>query len=178
MFSFLTGKKDDVAEAGVVANAPTSGTATAEAPEPVAGALGSPFTPPAAWGIDTSALTAPVAKAAAEAPKVGPADPVAMAELQGPIIEAIKTVFDPEIPVDIYELGLIYEIIVDAERRVLINMTLTSPACPSAQQLPSEVRYKAKAVPGVTDAWVEIVWEPAWGKERMSEAAKLSLGFF
>ena len=72
MFSFLTGKKDDVAEAGVVANAPTSGTATAEAPEPVAGALGSPFTPPAAWGIDTSALTAPVAKAAAEAPKVGP----------------------------------------------------------------------------------------------------------
>ena len=66
----------------------------------------------------------------------------------------------------------------DAERRVLVKMTLTSPACPSAQQIPSEVRYKVKALPGVTDAWVEIVWEPPWGKERMSEAAKLQLGFF
>ena len=61
---------------------------------------------------------------------------------------------------------------------MLVKMTLTSPACPSAQQIPSEVRYKVKAVPGVTDAWVEIVWEPPWDKERMSEAAKLSLGFF
>ena len=86
--------------------------------------------------------------------------------------------FDPEIPVDIYELGLIYEIIVDAEKRVLINMTLTSPACPSAQQIPSEVRWKVKAIPGVTDAFVEIVWEPAWSKDRMSEAAKMNLGFF
>ena len=57
-------------------------------------------------------------------------------------------------------------------------MTLTSPACPSAQQIPSEVRYKVKAIPDITDAWVEIVWEPPWGKERMSEAAKLQLGFF
>jgi metal-sulfur cluster biosynthetic enzyme len=67
---------------------------------------------------------------------------------------------------------------VDAQRRALITMTLTSPACPSAQQLPSEVRYKVKAVPGIDDAWVEIVWEPPWDKDRMSEAAKLSLGFF
>ena len=88
----------------------------------------------------------------ATTPQVGPLDPAKTAELQGPIIEVIKTVFDPEIPVDIYELGLIYEIIVDAERRVLVKMTLTSPACPSAQQIPSEVRYKVKAVPGVTDA--------------------------
>ncbi len=79
---------------------------------------------------------------------------------------------------DIYELGLIYEILVDAERRVLVKMTLTSPACPSAQQIPSEVRYKIKALPEVTDAWVEIVWDPPWGKERMSETAKLQLGFF
>jgi FeS assembly SUF system protein len=98
--------------------------------------------------------------------------------LQAPIIEALKTVYDPEIPVDIYELGLIYDIVVDAERRVLVRMTLTSPACPSAQQLPSEVRFKVKAVSGVTDAWVEIVWEPPWDKDRMSEAAKLQLGFF
>ena len=103
---------------------------------------------------------------------------VETAELQGPIIEVLKTVYDPEIPVDIYELGLIYEIIVDADQRVLVKMTLTSPACPSAQQIPSEVRYKAKSVPGVADAWVEIVWEPPWDKDRMSEAAKLSLGFF
>jgi FeS assembly SUF system protein len=103
---------------------------------------------------------------------------VRTAELQGPIVEVIKTVYDPEIPVDIYELGLIYDIVVDAERRVLIRMTLTSPACPSAQQLPSEVRYKVKAVPGVSDAIVEVVWEPPWDKDRMSEAAKLQLGFF
>lgn len=105
-------------------------------------------------------------------------DPAQTAALQAPIIERIKTVFDPEIPVDIYELGLIYDIIVDANRNVLVNMTLTSPACPSAQQLPVEVRNKVKMIPEVNDAKVEIVWEPAWGKERMSEAAKLTLGFF
>ncbi|MCC7044071.1 MAG: DUF59 domain-containing protein [Acidobacteria bacterium] len=98
--------------------------------------------------------------------------------MQSQIIEVIKTVYDPEIPVDIYELGLIYDIIVDAQKRVLVQMTLTSPACPSAQQLPSEVRYKIKAIPEVTDAVVEIVWEPPWDKDRMSEAAKLQLGFF
>ena len=101
-----------------------------------------------------------------------------LTKLTDDIIAALKTVYDPEIPVDIYELGLIYDIIVDAERRVLVKMTLTSPACPSAQQLPSEVRYKVKALPEVADAWVEIVWEPPWGKERMSEAARLQLGFF
>jgi FeS assembly SUF system protein len=137
----------------------------------------SPFTAPEAW--NTGALTTPPAEpAATDTPDVGEADPQAIAELQAPIVEAMKTVYDPEIPVDIYELGLIYDIIVDKERRVLVKMTLTSPACPSAQQLPSEVRYKVKAVPGVTNAWVEIVWEPPWSKERMSEAAKLSLGFF
>jgi FeS assembly SUF system protein len=139
-----------------------------------------PFVAPPAWDapLDTAALTAPVPeKTDAEKPSVGPLDPANSAELQQPIIDAIKTVFDPEIPVDIYELGLIYEIIVDAEKRVLINMTLTSPACPSAQQIPSEVKWKVKAVPGVTDVWVEIVWEPAWDKDRMSEAAKLQLGF-
>jgi FeS assembly SUF system protein len=135
----------------------------------------SSFTPPDAW--DTAALTAPRPEISSDAPEVGPADPAQTAALQGKIIEQIKTVFDPEIPVDIYELGLIYEIIVDAERRVLINMTLTSPACPSAQQIPSEVRFKVKAIPEVTNAWVTIVWEPPWDKDRMSEAAKLSLGF-
>ena len=127
--------------------------------------------------VDTSSLTAPLASAS-EKPEIGPMDAANQAELQQPIIDQIKTVFDPEIPVDIYELGLIYDIIVDAKKNVLINMTLTSPACPSAQQIPSEVRWKVKAIPGVTDAWVEIVWEPAWSKDKMSEAAKLQLGFF
>lgn len=131
--------------------------------------------------LDTSALTAPPAvepAVEATAASVGPLDPDNTAAFQQLVIDQIKTVFDPEIPVDIYELGLIYEIIVDADKRVLVNMTLTSPACPSAQQIPSEVRWKVKAVPGVTDAFVEIVWEPAWSKDRMSEAAKLQLGFF
>jgi FeS assembly SUF system protein len=111
-------------------------------------------------------------------PEVGPTDAAVTAELQPQVVAQIKTVFDPEIPVDIYELGLVYDIVADAEKRVLVKMTLTSPACPSAQQIPSEVRYKVKAIPGVTNAWVEIVWEPPWDKERMSEAAKLQLGFF
>ena len=97
-------------------------------------------------------------------------------DLKDKVLAAIKTVYDPEIPVDIYELGLIYEIIVDADKRVLVKMTLTSPACPSAQQIPSEVRYKVKSVPGVTDARVEIVWDPPWSPANMSDEARLELG--
>lgn len=138
------------------------------------------FVRPAAWDappVDTSMASA--APGVTETvTTVGDLDPTNTAELQQPIIDAIKTVFDPEIPVDIYELGLIYDIIVDADKKVQINMTLTSPACPSAQQIPSEVRWKVKAVPGVTDAKVDIAWEPMWTKDRMSEAAKLQLGFF
>ena len=88
----------------------------------------------------------------------------------------MKTVFDPEIPVDIYELGLIYNIQADATRHVHVTMTLTSPACPSAQQLPSEVRFKVKGVEGVADATVTWSAEPPWDKERMSEDAKIMLG--
>ncbi len=150
---------------------PASGAAAGTTQDPL-------FTPPEAWNLNTGALTAPIAAPEGDAPQVGPVDPAQTAAFQQKIIDAAKTVFDPEIPVDIYELGLIYDIIVDAEKRALIKMTLTSPACPSAQQLPSEVRFKVKAVPGITDAWVEIVWEPPWDKERMSEAAKLQLGFF
>ena len=141
-----------------------------------AGPLDQPFVPPEAWNTD--ALTQPLPAPSGEQPKIGPPDAGQTAALQGKIIEVMKTVYDPEIPVDIYELGLIYDIIVDANRNVLVKMTLTSPACPSAQQLPSEVRYKVKALPEVTDAWVEIVWEPMWTKDRMSEAARLTLGIF
>jgi FeS assembly SUF system protein len=123
-------------------------------------------------------LTTPHPAQPGEVAQIGATDPAKTAEFQQPIIDVIKTVSDPEIPVDIYELGLVYEILVDADARALIKMTLTSPACPSAQQIPQEVRYKVKAIPGITDAWVEIVWEPPWTKDRMSEMAKLTLGFF
>jgi len=105
-------------------------------------------------------------------------DPVKMAELRPQILDALATVYDPEIPVNITELGLIYDVLVDAEAKVGIRMTLTAPACPAAQILPGEVRDKAAKVPGVTEAKVEVVWDPPWTKERMSEAAKLQLGLF
>jgi FeS assembly SUF system protein len=173
IFSFLKGKNDDP-------SSPVDPVETAEeiaiATAMQAGGEDLPFSGPETLNID--AFTAPGPEKPAESSQVGPLDPARTAELQPQIVEALKTVYDPEIPVDIYELGLVYDIIVDAERRVLVKMTLTSPACPSAQQIPSEARYKIKALPGVTDAWVDIVWEPPWGKERMSEAAKLQLGFF
>jgi FeS assembly SUF system protein len=105
-------------------------------------------------------------------------DPVRTIELTPPIVDALSTVFDPEIPVNIYELGLIYDIVVDHAGNAGIRMTLTAPACPAAQSLPVEVRNKVAAVPGVASARVEIVWEPPWTKDRMTEAAKLQLGFW
>lgn len=98
--------------------------------------------------------------------------------LRPAIVKALSTVYDPEIPVNIYELGLIYDIVVDAGGVAGIRMTLTSPGCPVAQTLPVEVASKVKAVDGVADARVDIVWEPAWTKDRMSEAAKLQLGMW
>ncbi|MFQ5802227.1 MAG: SUF system Fe-S cluster assembly protein [Candidatus Methylomirabilales bacterium] len=98
--------------------------------------------------------------------------------MEAQIVEALRTCFDPEIPVNIYELGLIYEIKVDPSNVVEIKMTLTSPNCPAAGTLPGEVREKAKAVPGVADAKVEVVFDPPWDPSRMSEAAKLELGLF
>ena len=98
-------------------------------------------------------------------------------ELKNAIIEAMKTVFDPEIPVDIYELGLIYEINIDDARNVEVIMTLTSPSCPVAGSLPQEVEDKAASVAGVTEACVELVFEPPWNQEMMSEEAMLELGF-
>lgn len=105
-------------------------------------------------------------------------DAVKMAEIRPQILEVLGTVFDPEIPVNIREMGLIYDVLVDKDGRVGIRMTLTAPACPAAQSLPVEVRQKAASVPGVTDAKVEIVWDPPWTKDMMSEAAKLQLGLW
>ena len=100
------------------------------------------------------------------------------AELKPAIVEAIAKVFDPEIPVNIWELGLIYDIVVDAAGVAGVRMTLTAPGCPAAQSLPVEVSDRVKAVPGITDAKVDVVWEPGWTKDRMSDAAKLQLGMW
>ncbi len=105
-------------------------------------------------------------------------DAVRHAELEPKVKAAIKTVFDPEIPVNVYDLGLIYDIIVTAESVVGVRMTLTAPACPAAQWLPAQVAEKAKAVEGVTEALVDVVFDPPWTKDRMSDAAKLQLGLW
>lgn len=93
------------------------------------------------------------------------------------VMEAIKSVYDPEIPVDIYELGLIYEITIHPVNNVYILMTLTSPNCPAAETIPSEVQEKIKSIEGVNDVNVEITFDPPYSQDMMSEAAKLELGF-
>ena len=98
--------------------------------------------------------------------------------LREKIIAAIETCYDPEIPVNIYELGLIYDIDIQEDGAVAINMTLTSPACPAAGSLPPEVEMKVGKVEGVTSVKVDVVWEPTWTPEKMTEAAKLQLGMF
>jgi FeS assembly SUF system protein len=92
------------------------------------------------------------------------------------VIESLQTVYDPELPVNIFDLGLIYTIDVDAEFNVHVTMTLTAPACPVAGTLPGEVQRKIESTPGVNSAKVELVWSPPWGKHRMSESALLELG--
>jgi FeS assembly SUF system protein len=103
-------------------------------------------------------------------------DPLKTLALKPHVIEALTTVYDPEIPVNIYELGLVYDIDIDAAGVVHVSMTLTSPACPSAQQIPVDVANKIRAIPGVSDADVQIVWDPPWTMEKMSDAARLQLG--
>ena len=105
-------------------------------------------------------------------------DPLNTLKVKPRIVDVLHTVFDPEIPVNIYELGLIYNVIVDAAGVVGVQMTLTAPGCPAAQSLPLEVERKIRAIDGVTDVKVEIVWEPPWDKDKMSDAAKLQLGMF
>lgn len=94
------------------------------------------------------------------------------------VVKALQTCYDPEIPVNIYDLGLIYDITVEPESKINVQMTLTSPACPVAGTLPGEVENKIKSIPAVSDAVVEVVWEPPWNPEMMSEAAKLELNMF
>jgi FeS assembly SUF system protein len=108
-----------------------------------------------------------------EAAPVGSGNPDAIREQ---VIEELKTVFDPEIPVNIYELGLIYQVIVAADGATQVTMTLTTPMCPAAEELPPEVETKARGVPGVTSVQLDLVWDPPWSPDMMSDAAKLDLG--
>ncbi|HEY7155732.1 MAG TPA: SUF system Fe-S cluster assembly protein [Gemmataceae bacterium] len=111
-------------------------------------------------------------------PTQGADAPRSEAPLEECVIAALRSCYDPEIPVNIYELGLIYDLQVDPSGAVSIRMTLTSPACPVAGALPGDVQAKVQAVPGVTSAKVELVWEPPWEMSRMSEEARLQLGLF
>ncbi len=100
-----------------------------------------------------------------------------MNELETKVVETLRGIFDPEIPVNIYELGLIYDLNVSPSGEAQIKMTLTAPGCPVAGILPGQVETAVRAVPGITDAKVELVWDPPWDRDKMSDAAKLALGF-
>ena len=97
--------------------------------------------------------------------------------LEGQAVEGIRMCYDPEIPVNIYDLGLIYDVRVDSKAEATITMTLTSPHCPAAQTLPKDVETRVRMVPGMRDVHVSVVWEPSWNPSMMTEAAKLELGF-
>lgn len=100
-----------------------------------------------------------------------------MVDLENKVVEVLKTIYDPEIPVDVFELGLIYEVNIDEDKNVSIDMTLTSPNCPVAETMPKEVEDKVSAIEGVSSTKVNIVFDPPWDKDMMSEEAKLELGF-
>jgi FeS assembly SUF system protein len=108
-----------------------------------------------------------------EEPSAAPGDAEA---IRGRVIDELRTIFDPEIPVNIYELGLVYDVEVSGEGAVDVRMTLTSPMCPAVEELPSEAEFKIRQVPGVTGVTLDLVWDPPWSPDMMSEAAKLELG--
>ena len=110
-------------------------------------------------------------------PKDRPREGKPVLSLEEQVIDALRTVYDPEIPVNIYELGLVYDIDTSSEN-VVIRMTLTSPGCPVAGSLPIEVEYKVREIEGVKSAKVELVWDPPWNPDMISEAGKLQLGIF
>jgi FeS assembly SUF system protein len=122
----------------------------------------------------------PIAEAEAKpaADAASPPAPEEITRLTDDIVAALKTVYDPEIPADIYELGLIYRIDISDERTVSVDMTLTTPNCPSAQELPSMVENAVATVPGVRDVKVEVVWDPPWDPSRMSDEARVVLNMW
>ena len=127
---------------------------------------------------DSSDLTAPASPTHGAWTPEGETPPPPQKVGEDTIVSMLKTVFDPEIPVDIYELGLIYAVEIGDDGKVKVEMTLTTPSCPSAQELPSQVEEAIRMVPGVTDVVVEVVWDPPWDQTRMSEDARLALNMF
>jgi FeS assembly SUF system protein len=125
---------------------------------------------------DTKIEANAAATLAAEKPSAIP--PEEMARLTDEIVGALKTIYDPEIPADIYELGLIYKVNMDDDRMVNIEMTLTSPNCPSAAELPQQIQNAVAGVPGVCEAKVNIVWDPPWDPSRMSDEARTELNMW
>ncbi len=138
------------------------------------------ITEQAATGAATPVHTAwtPEGEAAPPSSSAAPSPPGAVRVDEEKVIEMLKTVFDPEIPVDIYELGLIYAVEIADDGKVKVEMTLTTPSCPSAQELPGQVEEALRLVPGVTDVLVEVVWDPPWDPSRMSEDARLALNMY
>ena len=132
----------------------------------------------AAARAPASAAETTTAPAVAPASTDSPSRSIQRKLLEGKVIEAIRQVYDPEIPVNLYDLGLIYEIAVADDNSVKVKMTLTAPACPVAGTLPAEVERRIENVPEVKSADVELVWDPPWTRDRMSEAAQLELGLF
>jgi len=125
---------------------------------------------------ETKADAKPATAESAERPSAIPPDE--MARLTDEIVGALKTVYDPEIPADIYELGLIYKVDIEDDRSVKVEMTLTTPNCPSAAELPIMVETAVASVPGVSGAKVDIVWDPPWDPSRMSDEARLVLNMW
>jgi FeS assembly SUF system protein len=124
-------------------------------------------------------VSAAAAQAEAAAPAAGPALAAAdVARMTDEIVTALKTVYDPEIPADIYELGLIYKVDIADDRKVTVDMTLTTPNCPSAAELPAMVENAVASVPGVGEVAVNVVWDPPWDQSRMSDEARVSLNMW
>ncbi len=170
-------------QAASTSNAPSTASAPVESLPVVAVPTAASATIPAAAA---AAIPATASASAADSTPAGgepgplpsAATPAGHDAIEEGIVEVLKTVFDPEIPVNIYEMGLIYDIAIEPTGEVEIKMTLTSPGCPVAGSLPGEVQTKVERVPGVTAAKIDLVWEPAWDMARMSEAAKLQLGIY
>jgi FeS assembly SUF system protein len=163
-------------------NSETTSGATQEAvagtPETPASAESAPATTAPA-SASQPPMTMAEADAAALAAKPGaPTGPVDRAKMEQLIIDALHTIYDPEIPVDIYELGLIYSVDVSEDGKVAITMTLTTPACPVAGSMPGQVEKTVRMVDGVTDVVVDLVWEPTWGPAMMTESARLQLNMY
>jgi FeS assembly SUF system protein len=130
-----------------------------------------PETPAETFERKRDYLTGFLAETKPDLPKGGPGG-----ELQEAVIEALKSIYDPEIPVDIYELGLIYDVDISEDGDAVVTMTLTTPHCPVAESMPAEVELRVLSVPGIRDAEVKLVWDPPWDPSKMSDEARLELG--